>query len=735
MMRGDYGTALAAAILAVAPSWASAAPYVLAHPQADASWGRRSGMPTAPSAEVEADAELPTTLLGAGRTAEYVRRMLASPATLDEAIRFHLYAPVQDITPALDLPQMRTETPAQADAAAAKALSAEPGLLAELDARFAALRAAMQRADSIVPPTPDATMGNSVLYCRFIYRAASMPRPGLGEHLWKRCIDDRDAFLDGLVRRMADLAVIPDLPPAPDPARPMPFEFHPPADLVLSPMVMPGEVRAPLPFVRLNAQFEKRLGERFEAAAPKLIATLQATLAHVAASDTYLPAATTCTAVLGSYAGPLAHLPASAGVADRLRNARMASAPTRGATILARIAGEIEARQRADAAHAHDLDLANARIEATPSARCAALIGPHLPAMPGQAVDTAARNALEEACRGRAVRDEASIIDRHVAAAIDASHADPDTLQGWEARDWFAQPPGGTGWIDPWRDPTAMARFRDTYEAAMAPRRKEAASRFASGIERGFAVDTGIEPEAAASACAHSYRSGIDDLPALLLGADDVRPAPPPVEALRARPSLAAQEADGWIRMTCRDMHARTMARRRSLARAAGHADDVFPNGLKLAVLSPSGELVPVDPAKLVDSAATDMLQVTFVASGVMSHASMTITPFGRPAPPMSGRLVATTRKGDGKAFLEVQGLKGFPDLDGPLATVACVALQVQQAHRQARLGILTAGAAAFFGDSFILSGILQDEARQDLIDIEACASAKRAFLLGGVGQ
>ncbi len=717
-------------------AWAtptSAASYDLAYPRVDPAWGGRPGMPIAPSEAEAADTELPTTLSGADRTAEYVRRMIASPATLDEAIRFHLYAPVRNIIPPAGLPPMGTETPAQAAQSAEKARAAEPGLLAELDARFAALRAAVQRADSIVPPTPDATMGNTVLYCRFVYAAASIPRPGLGEHLWKRCIDDRDAFLDVLVRRMADLAVIPDLPAAPDPARPMPFQFQAPADLVLSPMVLPGEMRAPLPFERLDTSFRRRLGERFETAAPRLTASLQATLAHAAARDVYFPPAATCTGALGPYAGPLSRLQESAGVADRLRRACMASAAERAPAIMGRIGAEVGAGLHEEETRAEAADPGSGRLDFTPASKCAALVGPHFPTVPGGFGQPAQYAALERACLDGAAHLEAVIVDRHLQAAIAASHPDTDTVRGWESRWWFAQPPGGTAWIDPWKAPTALTRFQAAYEAAMAPRRKEAVLRFIAVIQGAFAVDTGIEPEAATAACGRDEAAAGDILFAPFWNEGGIRP-PSPVDTLRDRPGLTAQDAGNLIAMTCRDLHDRTTARRRSLARAAGHADDVFPNGLKLAVRSPNGELVPVDPAKLVDSAATDMLQVTFTAGGVLSHAGMTVTPFGRPAPSMSGRLLPIVRD-DNKAFLKLDGMQGFPDLDGPLATVACAALQVQQAHRQARLGILTAVASAFFGDSFILAGILQDEARQDLIDVEACASAKRAFLLGGVGQ
>ena len=715
-------------------AWAtptSAASYDLAHPRVDPAWGGRPGMPTAPSEAEAADTELPTTLSGADRTAEYVRRMLASPATLDEAIRFHLYAPVQDIVTPAGLPPMGTETPAQARAVDEKARDAEPGLLAELDARFAALSTAVQRADGIVPPTPDATMGNTVLYCRFVYAAASIPRPGLGEHLWKRCIDDRDAFLDVLVGRMADLAVIPELPTTPDPTRPPPFQSEAPADLVLSPMVLPGETRAPLPFERLDAPFRRRLGERFEAAAPKLTASLQATLAHAAALDVYFTPAATCAAVLGPYAGPLARLQACARVSAPLPQACMGSAAQQTPAIMGKIGAEVAAGLHEEETRVEAADPGSARLDFTPASKCAALLEPHFPAVRGVVDRTPPPAVVGQACLDGAAHLGAVIVRRHLQAAIAASHPDTDSVQGWESRWWFAEPPGGTAWIDSWKAPAALTGFQSAYEAAMAPRRKEAVIRFTAGIQRAFAVDTGIEPEAAAAACERSERPAGDVLSAPFMNAGGVRP-PSPGDALRDRPGLTAQEAGSWIETTCRDLHARTSARRRDLARDAGHVGDVIPRGLTLAIPAPSGELVAVDAANLVRAAATDMLQVAFVPGGMLSGTPrMTITPFGRSAPEMSGRLIGTIRAGDGKRFLKIDGLVGFPELDGPLATVACVAMEVEKANSQGRMRIFAAGTAAFFGDSFILAGMMEDEAQQDLLDVGACAAAKRAFLHG----
>ena len=708
---------------------ASADPFALADPRVAPSWGRQPGKPTAPSRTVEADADLPADLSGQPRTVRYVDELLASAINLDTAAAYHSYSPVTAIHGPPSRPQLLPETGPRAavDAAAiaGKSEEAGPELAAELDGRFDALTAAAKRADAIVVPTgPGAA---PVTYCRWIGEAAGLPSGPLGDRLWKRCIERQDTFIAVLVGRMADLAAIPDVGTAGAvDARELL------ARLQLPEAVLPGEVRAPLAHDPLEGAFQQRLGTRFDAAAPRLQAGLSDALARRAATDVLLPPAADCRSMLGPYAGPLAELPAARKVAGELGGRCMAAVQRWLPYALDRVAGSVMAELDARAAQARDGDVDGLRIAGTPEATCAGLLAPHFPAgsepYRTAAFPLAAQfEELRLGCLARARQVHDAIIERHLGAAVAASRPEDDSVAAWEARGWFAAPPGGTAWLDGRADPGALAAFANGYEAVMQPRRKEVASRLAAGLERSFATDTGIEPQAAARACAASYQPTIGDtLSAIGSAAPGART--PVADTFRARPGLTVQEAAGWIIMTCRDLHARTLAVRRNLAIEAGHAGDVFKGGLKMAVPSPSGDWVPVDPAKLVASAATDMIQVDFVPSSTFSAARMTVTPFGRSSPSLSGKLVEANRPGDGKAFLRLDGLQGFPELNGPLETVACVAMQVDQARRQGRLKMFAAATAAFFGDSFIVAGAVEDAARRDLLDVDACAAAKRTF-------
>jgi hypothetical protein len=751
-MRKALGAAVLAGLLVACHSRiAHASGLVLADPRIDTAWGRQLGQPIAPNVVQRPDFELPSDLTGKARNSAYLEAMRGSQPTLDEAAAYHWYAPPESILIPPDrvpfAPVTAVEAAGYADALKAKMREAEPVLTTELDARFAALTAAVERADTITLPPAGAAR---ITYCRWIIDVSVARSLPLAADLRKQCIVDRNKFIDALVLRLADLAVIPDLPD-PD-AAPVTDGRNSVvrSDLGLPPMVLPGEtaIDAPLPYAPLAAKFDQRLTARFEAARPRLEARLAEALDRRDSSAVILPPSYECYALLGPYAGPLAQLPAAAGTADALAHVCLTVMGRQVQVKIDRIQREVVASLEAEAVRVRDGAPGSDRLEHMPEVACAATLAPHFPAPPAprydggpwrfSGLDEVQSAALRKACVDAGAEVLRGVMDKRFARALADSVPDPDTLGGWVAHGWYGAAPGGTDWIAPKDNILSTSslrqKFQADYEVTMEPRRKAAAARFVAEIERSFAVETGIVPEGAALLCSGNYKPGSSDLARTLFGSLIVAGPLPAADALNAKPGLTAQEADAWIRTTCGDLYARTLTRRRTLAREAGHAGDVFPSGLKLAVASPSGALVTVDPAHLVDSAAIDGLQVAFAPAGWLSGAAMTITPFGHPTPVMSGRLVETTRN-DGQPFLKVEDLRGFRDLDGPLATVACVAMQVEQAHRQGSMRIVGAGAAVFFGDSFILAGEVQDVARQDLIVVEDCASAKRAFLQGEAGQ
>ncbi len=275
-------------------------------------------------------------------------------------------------------------------------------------------------------------------------------------------------------------------------------------------------------------------------------------------------------------------------------------------------------------------------------------------------------------------------------------------------------PPGGTIWIDYVRDAKAAPWFLAAYETAMAPRRKAAAAMLTADLGQDFTIETGMDSEEAAAACAGVYQASANEPVGIFMSREVTAP---PDAAFLARPGLTAVEAAYWVETTCRYLHDRTAKKRRSLAREAGHVDEVFSGGLGFAVPSSRGELITVDPAKLVEGASTDGLQVAF-GPGLR----VSITPFGRTGPGLSGRLQRVTRRDD-REMLEVVGLPSMGDLDGPLGTIACAAMQVREVRGRERVRIFDAEMAAIFYNCFVLSAFIADEARQDMIEADECAA------------
>ncbi len=741
------------ALVGAMPLPALSAEFVLGNPGVDASWGRQPGQPIAPSVHREADDELPHVITGQDRTRAYTRSMLASDPTLDQAALFHFYSPPGTLHPPPDRPPLPPETSpdAAANAAAilAKVRAAAPLLQAELDARFAELTAAVEAAGSIVLPQVAAS---PVTYCRWIAQAAGSPMPDLATALWRHCIEDRDVFIAVLVRRLADLALIPDLPSLGSPPAPVMDRAGDTAGLQLARSVLPGERLAPLRFEPLDAAFQDRLKARFEAAGPKLRALLAELLARRAATDVVLPPDIDCRGLLGPYAGPLAGLPASTQVARGLGQACMEAAARQIPVMLERIRHTVVATFDAEADRVRNGRVDDARIVRTPTAACAGTLAPHFPApvnhydagaFPLAGLDADQSAGLRRDCLTAATGVLQAVMDKHLAAAVAASRPEPDALEGWEARHWFPAAPGGTAWIDGREDPYAVsaypAAFQAAYDSAMGPLRKAAAAGGVARIEHSFAVATGIEPATATRMCIDHYRRTVDDVMAIVIGPErNWAQSRRWREATAAKPSLGAMEAASWIEAACRDGHAQTIERRVASAVAAANVPGMFAAGQHLAVRSKQGELREVDPTELVRAAAVDGLQVTFVHTtrilGLGTARSLRVAAFGRTAPAIEGALAESTR-GDRIVDLEVTGLPNLPGLDGPLETIECLAMPVEEAYRGGQAARVSAVALALFEDLPLTGGLLAEQARRDMVDAQACDAAKKAFRRQAAGD
>lgn len=741
---------LAYLVAAGVPGRASADPFVLSDPRLDPSWGGQPGQPIAPSAPRKAEWELPGDVVGKARNAAYLEALRGSRQTLDEATAYHFYASAGRIYVPPDHAQFAAvigdAAVAEAGVLAAKIREAEPALMAELDARFAVLTAALERADAITLPSAGA---GAVTYCRWIRLASGTQPSRLTEDLWRQCLVDRDRFINDLVRRLADVAVIPDLP-ATDAAPGTEAGYSTlGSDLALSLGALPGETLAPMPYAPLAAAFGERLRARFQAARPRLEARLGEALARRAASDVLLPPTYECNGLLGPYAGPLARLPAAAEVADALSQACLPAAERQVPVAVERIRHDMLAGFDAELARVRDGVPDAARIERTPEASCAAKLAPHFPlpvphydanAWPFAGLDAAQSTALRQACVDAGTRVLRAVMDKHFERALLDSTPDADTLTGWEAHGWYVTPPGGTDWIEVRGNPFAMSslrqKFQAEYDLKMAPRRAEAAQRFAAAIAGLFKVDTGVEPPAAAILCTSRERAPAGaTLTTLFNMRQDPVAERRELDALRAKPALGPSEAEALVVGTCRTLHAGTIAARVRLAEAAANIPGTFTVGEKLAVPShPNGDWLPVDPATLVGEAAIDGIQVAFQTTGYFSKKEMSITPFGRASPRLDGKLIEVTQH-DKTKLIGIDELQQMQGLDSPEDTIRCLLGSSESAHAEAKAQMLASIASAMWSYVPELHGIAVRDAMNQRVAANACDAAKTAFLNGSPGR
>lgn len=746
------------------PVPATAADYVLTSPRLEPAWGQGPDGPVAPNDRRDAGRDL----AGPAAARAYQAAMLAAAPSLDEAASFHwfeitaTYLSMHGAAPTPDIagPQVQQALKNKQD-------EVQHALFDELDARFAKLTDAMEHAEAILlPPGDQAGPSGPVPYCGWIGSRAQYVFTPLGKALLARCLQDRDAFIGKLAVRLAALATVPDLPSGTEPPRsasaggvlsdpglralaglhdlgsPAPA----PDGLRLSRAVLPADQRWPLDYAPLAQAYERTLRARFEAKQAQLSGELRQVLQARAGSDVIRPAEEECRAILGPYAGLLAQGSASASVAGMLHDACTGAIGQHTVASLGRIRAAVVAGFDAMAAEAGRDMTGTTRVGHAPAAACRIALQPFFPS---QAVDPyagwslagldqAQAADLEGACVAAAGRLNAAVVARHVADALAGVDGGMGTLAAWDAAFWSPGAAGRLDWIGGEDMPTAgaiMTAFRAAYEAGMAPRRTAAARHWAGEIERAFAVDTGMEPPGAGGLCAPHYRGTGGDIMQSWFGVKpDEAVVGGAIDAIRAKPVLSAQEAQYWIAELCRSLHERTIARRVAMATERAGIPATFKEGEKFAVPSPRGKLQFFDPTKLVRAAAVDGLQVILTPGGWRNDAGVRVTPFGQTDPLLEGSLRKATRV-DGIRFLEVVGLPSLRGLDGPLATIECVGTPVQEAYRQGRAGMLRGYALALFDDMPVAGGLLAEDARQAMLDVQACDAAKKSFRQSGVGQ
>lgn len=306
---------------------------------------------------------------------------------------------------------------------------------------------------------------------------------------------------------------------------------------------------------------------------------------------------------------------------------------------------------------------------------------------------------------GQLVDRDIDVRAKSVAARLEGA---PRTLDGLEQRNWFEPSSSDLSAVADPRDPGrdgVVTLMTDRTIAMTRPFREEAQVNAITGLEKAYAdgglTDAGLRP--ARNLCGPYLGSATRTLPA---GGGTVRKA---------------------IETACRSQEAKVAVARGISAQAKSNIDTVLDKG-NLTVLSPRGETVTVDPRMVVTAAAANGFQVTFQQSRTLFFAkryAIRITPFGQNAPALDGALEPETRA-DGVALWRITQLDGLPGIDGPLATLSCVARSKKDGGDTVVLA--AAGLAAAAADAPWTAGLFLGAAFTEAALSSACRTAANAF-------
>lgn len=343
-------------------------------------------------------------------------------------------------------------------------------------------------------------------------------------------------------------------------------------------------------------------------------------------------------------------------------------------------------------------------------ARCDVVLGRWFTTFDG--FDLGFTGPLRQGCASEAkgVIDRAlEIRAKTVAASLQAA---PRTLEGLERNGWFEPSQGD---LDAVADPRDAGRdeivrlMREKTLTLTNPLRDVAKVAAVSQVAKAYAEDgpTDAGLRSARNVCAPYLGTGSRSIPP---GGGLVRSA---------------------IEAACRDEEKKITAKRVVAAVTASNVDGVLGKGM-LAVVAPEGTTQSVDPRMLVVAAAANGFQVAFsqTRSLFLSRTyALRITPLGQDAPALGGVLVPEPRA-DGVEVWRVTELDRLPALDGPLATLSCIARGRVDGKDIAVLAA-AAGIAAVVFDASQTAGTLLGAAFEGLTSASICQAARQSFIGG----
>ncbi len=631
----------------VVPANASAADFDPAAVIPGVTWGDASSPnPVRPREIRPTDLDFRRDLRDGAWSQAYQDELIAAPLSLDAAIRLRFFAPSNSVGNGVNAALF---SPAAQQARADKRAQALPILLAELDARFNTLTAALDKADRVVLPP------RQVYYCAWITNAqTSLPIPDLASKLAQRCVQDRTAFLSAMAARLADQQPRADLPLT-DPLQPPggATDSQPPADAARAlAMLYPADQDANASIAPMEAAFSARLRQRFDAAGDRMERSLDEAVARYAASETITAPDRECFGLLGPYARVWPsdeRFDLSKRLVTACRRAVQATLEPRLQRLIAGVHQTIM-----------EQPIATAAVQQSWPA-CFAMWRPYFNAPSGDTLNPLEfglsqdqMHELANSCPADLDSRNQVIFQQHLATVVARVRAYPLTRSGLELGHWFELTDADLAWAPKPQNPfdggqaafhdKAVKAFSAEFETVAAPLRHAATAAGLQEIDAAFAGDSVSAPRGIA--LCEPYVSPYDTAQPLA-------------------PSFAADSPRSQFVQACANhMQAISAAR---LQKALAEAELRSLDGLALAVKDDDGNLVPENPETLVKAAATDGVQIVFTSTSIV------IRSFNPGRPTLKGALVKAKRPNDVQV-MRVDDLAMFPGFNGPLETVSCLA-------------------------------------------------------------
>lgn len=350
------------------------------------------------------------------------------------------------------------------------------------------------------------------------------------------------------------------------------------------------------------------------------------------------------------------------------------------------------------------LDPARERILSV-QARCTAVLG-HWFSQVGD-FERKLTDPVSQACHEGTEAFNSKAVETRARALTARLETAPRTLEGLERNTWFEPTEAEIqAVIDP-RDPRrneVEKALRGSVGSLVQPAReaalKAARTEIASLYDTGGVSDVALVP--ARRLCGPYFNDGTRALPT---GGGTVRP---------------------HLVKACKDGEAAVLNRRLEAAITASHLDEVLGTEA-LAMSTPGGGLVAVNPREFVAWASLNGLQVSFVRKGLFrTPSAVRVVPIGEDNPALVAALTRVDRA-DGTRLWRLDDMPTLLGLSSPLHTLACLMVNEAQASTGIGAELLIGIVAQLVGLHRTGDGIMSNAVGAQM-DLNVCKGARASY-------